>query len=115
MGTSWNALTRATIFLTIYLLFAVSTPASAADGEDLFKKNCSMCHGADGKGFAVMKTPDMTDPKWQETHSDETISEFIRTGKAPMPAFPADKISDEELKAIIAHIRTLKKKATSEE
>lgn len=115
MGTSWKALTRATIFLTICLLFAVSTPASADEGEDLFKKNCSMCHGADGKGFAVMKTPDMTDPKWQENHTDEHISEFVRAGKAPMPAFPADKISDEELKAIIGHIRTLKKSATSEE
>ena len=109
MGIIWKAFTGATIVLISCVLIAVSTPASAADGEALFKKNCTMCHGADGKGFAVMKTPDMTDPKWQEEHTDEHISEFVRTGKPPMPAFPPDKLSDEELKAIISYIRTLKK------
>ena len=109
METSWNALTRATIFLGIFLLCVVSTPTSADDGEDLFKRNCSMCHGIEGKGFSAMKTPDMSDAKWQESHSDKHISEFIRAGKPPMPAFPATKISDEELKAIVGHIRTLKK------
>lgn len=109
METSWNALTRATVFLGISLLCVVSIPASADGGGDLFKRNCSMCHGIDGKGFSAMKTPDMSDAKWQESHSDEHISECIRAGKPPMPAFPATKISDEELKAIVDHIRTLKK------
>ena len=109
MGTIWKSSTGASIVLISCVLFAVGTPASAADGEALFRQNCTMCHGVDGKGFAVMMTPDMTDPKWQEEHSDETISEVVRTGKPPMPPFPPDKLSDEELKAIICHIRTLKK------
>ena len=31
-----------------------------ASPADLYKKKCSMCHKADGKGYASMKTPDFT-------------------------------------------------------
>ena len=68
-----------------------------------------MCHGADGKGFPALKTPNFTDPKWQSSIKDKEMREVIKNGKkgTAMPAF-GDKLKDEEISAVIAYIRSLK-------
>lgn len=78
------------------------------DGGSVFKQRCSMCHGAEGKGFAAIKTPDLTDPKWQDGITDEKMVETIKNGKkgTAMPAF-ADKLKEDEIQAVIAYIRSL--------
>jgi cytochrome c oxidase cbb3-type subunit III len=83
-------------------------PAPAPDGSDLYKKRCSMCHGVDGKGYAALKTPDFTDPKFQASMTDQEIADVIKNGKkdTPMPAF-ADKLSDDEINSLVAYIRSL--------
>jgi len=81
------------------------------NGEAVFKKNCVMCHGSDGKGFAALKTPDFTSPKWQASITDKRIKDVIKNGKkdTTMAAF-GDRLNDEEITAVTAHIRSLKKK-----
>lgn len=80
----------------------------AADGAALYKKHCVMCHGADGKGFKVLKTPDMTSAQWQASVKDADIANVTKNGKkgTTMPAFK-DKLSDDDVKALVAHIRSL--------
>ncbi len=82
--------------------------APQPDGAAIYKERCSMCHGVDGKGFSAIKTPDFTDPKWQASVTDKEIVEAIKNGKkgTAMPAF-ADKLKDEEIQAVVAHIRSL--------
>ncbi len=112
MGEILRLTFAATILFTAALSLAAN-PAQAeaeADGAALYKKNCLMCHGQDGKGFAMLKTPDMTSPEWQKNHDDKKLTESIRAGKKPMPPFPPEKLSDEELKAVIAHIRSFNSK-----
>jgi len=79
----------------------------AADGPGLFKANCSMCHGTDGKGFQALKTPDFTDPKWQASVTDKQITEVIKNGKkdTAMPAFEG-KLKNEEILALVAYVRS---------
>ena len=81
----------------------------AVDGAAVYKKRCAMCHGQDGKGFKALKTPDMTLPEWQAAHTDEAITEVVKNGKkgTAMPAL-GDKMSADEIKAVVAHVRTLK-------
>jgi len=97
----------------LMLLFAVALQAGAApdDGASLFKQKCSMCHGADGKGFPALKTPDFTDPKVQASMTDKEIVDTIKNGKkgTPMPAF-ADKLTDDQIQLLLTYIRSLKKK-----
>jgi cbb3-type cytochrome c oxidase subunit III len=90
------------------LAFHAAVPA--ADGSAVFKANCAMCHGTDGKGFAALKTPDFTSPKWQASMTDKQIKEVIKNGKkgTAMVAF-GDKLSDEEITAVVGYIRSLKK------
>ena len=97
---------------TFLLVFGLALQAGPApDGGDLFKEKCSMCHGADGKGYAALKTPDFTDPKVQASLTDQEIAQTIKNGKkgTAMPAF-ADKLSDDEIQSLVTYIRSLGKK-----
>ncbi|MBZ5545607.1 MAG: c-type cytochrome [Acidobacteriia bacterium] len=100
-----------TLFLIVASLCFMALATQAEDkpaGADLFKQKCSMCHGADGKGFAALKTPDFTDPKWQRSLKDKDIIETIKNGKkgTPMPPF-ADKLKEDEIQELVNYIRSL--------
>ena len=84
----------------------------APDVSGIYKKNCAMCHKADGKGLAVMKTPDFTNKDWQSKHTDEQLIEAITKGsgegKIKMPAFGEGtkaNLSPETVKALVATVR----------
>ena len=96
-------------FLLIFGLALQAGPAP--DGGDLFKQKCAMCHGADGKGYASLKTPDFTDPKVQAALTDEDIAKTIKNGKkdTAMPAF-ANSLSDDQIQSLVVYIRSLGKK-----
>jgi cbb3-type cytochrome c oxidase subunit III len=96
-------------FLLIFTLALQAGPAPDAGG-DLFKQKCSMCHGADGKGYAALKTPDFTDSKVQASLTDEEITKIIKNGKpgTAMPPFK-DSLSDDQIKSLVTYLRSLKK------
>ena len=78
------------------------------DGASVFKSNCTMCHGPDGKGIAAMKTPDFTDPKVQASLTDQQMLDIITNGKkgTAMPAW-RDKLSKQDICAVQAYVRSL--------
>ena len=95
------------IALAVVLTLSASANAQAAD---LFKSKCVMCHGADGKGSSVGKTMgahDFTTAEVQKM-SDADLTTTITNGKNKMPKY-ADKLKPEEIKGLVAYIRTLKK------
>jgi cbb3-type cytochrome c oxidase subunit III len=96
-------------FLLIFGLALQAGPAPDAGG-DLFKQKCAMCHGGDGKGYSALKTPDFTDPKVQASLTDKQLTDTIKNGKpgTSMPPFK-DSLSDDQIKALISYIRSLKK------
>lgn len=99
------------------LLAAVLTAAplaladATADGASLFKSKCALCHGPDGKGQSPMgkalKLRDLGSKEVQD-QKDEELAAIIADGKEKMPGFKA-ALSAEEIRALVAHIRTLKK------
>lgn len=111
-----KSLTRTIFCLSFALaLFIASALAQGesepVDGAAVFKKRCSMCHGPEGKGFSANKTPDFTSEDWQKSKTDEEITDVVKNGKkgTPMPAF-GSKLSEDEVKAVVAHVRSLAKK-----
>ncbi len=71
------------------------------DGAELFRTNCSVCHGKTGKSTYR----DFTDPAFQASISDEQIAKQIKTGTSGrMPSFQKD-FSKEELAALVRYIR----------
>ncbi len=107
-----------TILLTVALFIAVLTPMRAADVKENWEKNCASCHGKDGKGETKAgKKADVknkTDVTYQASFTDEQMFKQIKeglkdkNGKEKMKAF-SDKLSDEEIKALVAFVRGLKK------
>lgn len=70
-------------------------------GHTLFLLNCAHCHGADARGD---EGPDLHGV----TKSDARIASLIKNGKkGEMPKFES-KLSDSEVQAVIAFVRSLK-------
>jgi mono/diheme cytochrome c family protein len=106
------------VFLAAGLL-AVSgaTSVRAAGAKENWDKNCAQCHGktgaADTKMGKVLNAKDLTDAKVQASFTDAEAANAIKNGmkengKTKMKAF-GDKLSEDEVKALVAYVRTLKK------
>ena len=90
---------------------ATATTMTTADGSALYASKCVICHAKTGVGTPAWRAkgqPDLSSSEWQKTHSDEQIAVRIREGKGKMPGF-GKKLSDEEIKALVKQVRTLKK------
>jgi mono/diheme cytochrome c family protein len=86
-------------------------PASlrSQDASTLFKSKCAACHGADGTGTSMgkkMGAHDFTSADVQKM-SDAELADIITNGKNKMPKYAS--LSPEEVKGLVAFIRTLKK------
>ena len=83
----------------------------AADGAALYSSKCAGCHGKDGKGSAMWKSRgmvDFTSADYQKSVTDAQITYAIANGKKPMLGFKG-KISDDDIKALVAQIRAFGK------
>jgi mono/diheme cytochrome c family protein len=105
------------VSIVISLLVASATSVRAADAKALWDANCAQCHGKDGhadtKMGKTLNAKDLTDPKVQAEFTDakatQSIKEGVKTnGKTTMKAF-GGKLTDDEIKALVAYVRTLKK------
>jgi mono/diheme cytochrome c family protein len=99
------------------LVIASSISGLGADAKALWDANCAQCHGKDGKADTKMgkqlSAKDLTDPKVQAAFSDAKATQSIKegvkeNGKTTMKAF-GGKLSDDEIKALVSYVRTLKK------
>ena len=102
---------RITLAVTMICLLAAGSGYGQA-AADLYKAKCAMCHGPDGAG----KTPagqkmgahDLKAPEVMK-QSDAQMMEITTKGKGKMPAF-AGKLTDAQMKDVVAFIRDLQKK-----
>ncbi len=94
------------------LLALPSLPARAEEPQRsaLWEAHCMVCHGMDGRADTEegkkKKARNLTDAKWQATVTDERLSRSIHRGRDNMPAF-GKKLTDEQIKALIAEVRSL--------
>jgi cytochrome c6 len=99
--------------IAISLMFLASGRARAQGaGEKVYKAKCASCHGADGTGATpagkATKARDFcSDEVKKET--DEEWTSIIVKGKNKMPSYDK-KITDSEIKDVVAYIRGLCKK-----
>lgn len=79
-----------------------------SEGGSIFREKCSMCHGIEGKGYAAIKTPDFTDPKWQAAHTNREMVDAIENGVqgTAMVSFKG-KLTEQQMKDVLKYIRSL--------
>ena len=97
--------------LTLLCSARETTPiasTSSPDGAAIYARRCAICHAKDGVGLPNWRAkgqPSFASGVWQKSRSDSQIGEIIKSGKGKtMPAFK-EKLSDEEIGALVAQIR----------
>jgi len=113
-----NKTTRRTAAVAAALLFTWACSSHAADVAANWNTHCASCHGKTGKGDTKAgkkaDVKDLTDAKYQGTLTDDQMFKQIKegmkdkNGKEKMKAY-GGTLSDDEIKALVAHVRTLKK------
>ncbi len=105
------------IIIGVALLIVGAVSVRAADAKENWEKNCTKCHGPDGKGKTKMgeklAIKDYTDAKIQEALKDDAMTKAIKEGvkdgdKTKMKGF-GDVLSDDEIKALVKYVRDFKK------
>jgi len=100
-------------------VFCLSPAVLGAEAAENWNKHCASCHAKDGSGNTKMgkklSVKDYRDAKAQESFTDEMALKAVKegtkdsAGKETMKPF-AEKLSDDETKALIAYVRALKAK-----
>jgi cytochrome c553 len=102
--------------LAALLAGAFCWSAFAGDATQNWNSNCAACHGKDGKGATMMgkklQIKDLTDAKVQDALTDADATKDIKegitdNGQPKMKAF-GTKFSDDEVKDLVAHVRSFK-------
>jgi mono/diheme cytochrome c family protein len=105
-----NKKLRNSVFLLLVISFAGSAFAESP-GADTYKAKCAMCHGADGLATSPMaknlKVLSFKAPEMMKATDAQFIAS-TKNGKGKMPAY-ATKLTDPQIKDVVAFIRTLQK------
>ncbi len=106
----------ALLSLALAGLFAATQ--AFADPAENYGKFCAACHGKDGTGKTkagrLVKVKDLTDAQYQKTFTDDDAFKALKEGyqdkdgNTKMKPF-ADKLADDDIKAVVAYVRTLAK------
>ena len=102
------------IIITTALLGLFALSASAGDAKESWDRNCKKCHGDDGSGStAIGKKLELKDYTKAETLaeiSDEDLFKMTKEGVegTKMKGY-GDKLSDEEITALVAYMRAMAK------
>lgn len=91
------------ILISLVALLTSISLAAAPNGQQLYSTHCSACHGPNGLGGVGVP---LALPDFQYSVTNDYLEKTIRKGRPGrvMPAF--SKLSDDEVKAIIKHLRT---------
>ena len=106
--------------LCVLLVSAAVGTAAAAEGDIgaasvKYKRACAVCHGPNGHGG---RGPDLVSGRWAHGGTDADIYRTVVNGipGTDMPAFGGGgrggRFNEEDIKAIVAHVRSLANKAT---
>jgi len=95
-----------------------STVASAESAKNNYRTYCMQCHGMEGTGMGVniqdmsVQPRDHSDSKAMSTRTDSELFKVIKEGglsinkSSLMPPW-ADNFTDQEIHALVKHLRTL--------
>ena len=103
--------------LLTFVIGAALCSASAGDAKATYDKDCAKCHGKEGKGDTKMGqklgVKDYTDAKVQADLKDDAAFKAIKEGlkdkDGKVLMKPAEDLSDDDIKALVALMKSFKK------
>src|ERR1051326_5311432 len=103
---------RKVMTISLIVLFGVMATAAFADGAATYKAKCALCHGANGGGdtpSGKARKAKISPSDAGQRKTDVDLPKTIAGGKGKMPAY-GKQLSEPDIAAVIAFIRTLKAK-----
>jgi mono/diheme cytochrome c family protein len=106
--------------IVVALFFSDSLAEEGARGKTLFQQSCAVCHGADAHGVPHLGK-ELVTSKFAIDKTDDQLLEFIKQGRpasdplnstgVPMPPKAGNpSLTDDQIRDIVAYLRTLQKK-----
>ena len=84
--------------------------AKAKAAVRLFRQHCVKCHGEDGTGRMARdelpNIPNFTNASWQARRTDAKLTVSILEGKGTAMPAAGSKISKEQARSLVAHVRS---------
>jgi cytochrome c6 len=101
------------VLVLLALVLVFTAPAHAQDAPALYKAKCVVCHSDDGSGSGAtgkqLGAKDLRSDDVQK-QTDAQLNDSITNGMGKkMPAYKG-KITDDQIKGLVAYIRDLAKK-----
>ena len=90
-----------------------STTDQVLEGEGIYVQQCISCHGANGASDGTLARslsklpPEIGSFTWQAERSDSQLAMAIRSGVPGSPMPPARDLSEPQVSAVVAYLRTL--------
>ena len=109
---NWKKLATMVLATFAVLLLAPHAAQAADDGAALYKSKCAPCHGSDGAGKPAVKAPSLISDEAKKS-SDADLTDMIANGgkdKKASHAFSKKGVSEDQVKALVAYIRSIQKK-----
>lgn len=125
MRSSYTSLVKRALFVVAVLSLAAACgddagtaiDPTAAAGEDVYQMACIACHAESGEGIEGLGKP-LARSDFIQSRTDQELFEFIVTGRgtddpentsgiAMPPRGGRPNLSDAEIRAVIAYLRTL--------
>jgi len=109
-------ITMMALLLTIFPLTAMSQ-TDPSTGKEIFEQMCAGCHGTRGDGGAgqksgfVPRVPTLANKEYMNSVPDDYLVMIIKKGgeymgkMASMPAWEK-RLSEQQIRDVVAHIRT---------
>ena len=94
----------ATIAIALFLL--IPNLSWAEDGAALYKAKCAACHGADAAGKPAAKIPSLIGDDAKKM-SDADLEKAVT--EKPKHAGVAKALTPDQVKAVVAYVRSLQK------
>jgi mono/diheme cytochrome c family protein len=108
----WVKLNLNCMAILCLVAFAAAPALAQSGGADTYKSKCAPCHGVDGLAATpagkIFKAASFKDPAIGEDPGRCVDCRSSRAARTRCPALPG-KLPDDQIKAVLAYIRTLEK------
>ena len=96
-----------------YITSLRAHPEQVREGEGLYVQQCASCHGVSGSSDGALARslsklpPEIGTFAWQVERSDSDLAGVVRNGLPGTPMPPARDLSADQVRSVVAYLRTL--------
>jgi len=88
-------------------VMSLSDKSHSSNGAEIFKANCAVCHGAEGKGGRAFGAPNLSDTIWLYGGNKEDITFTVNYARAGVMPYWIGRLDDTTIKQLSLYVHSL--------